>query len=275
LVPIDGSDAALRAVALSLTLAKLTAADLLFFHAADPAGGGADEIFARARAEAADANVDAACAYGQGPPVGAICDLLSAQRIDAIVMGARGTNRSPRFLGSTARGVLRRAVVPVFVLPAPAALPDRLFRAIEVGFDDSPAAAAALALVLDLATPSITRLIVARCVDLQAEQRVWSMTHEPRPMPLPNTRDANLAALAAAAERARRRGIEAEPILLAGSPAVRIVEMSRLHAVDLIALGACAPASSAIATDLAQAVICAALVPVVIVPAGEETARRR
>ncbi len=272
LVLTDGSAVATRAIAMSVRLARMTGATLLFFHCVDVNGADTARVLAHARAQAADAHVDASAAHGRGAPVDAILDVLAGEGFDAIVMGSHGHNDAHRLaLGSTAHGVLRRASIPVFVISVKAELADQsaiALRAVEVAFDDSEPAASALALALELATPRITRVIIARCIDLQAEQRAWVATHEPGPPPVPNVRDAQLAAIGAATDEARRRNFEAESFLLTGQPVVRLVEIARLHRVDLIAIGLHGRRAGdrTGVGSITRGVLRDALVPVVVVP---------
>lgn len=134
LVPIDGSEAALRAFAAGVRLARACAAELLALHAIPPrrsmiylaewaahyseqAIASASAYFARAQALAAAAQVPCRCHYAfGGAPYEAILQAIPRHRCDLVVMAARGRQASGGpGLGGTARKVALESGVPVLV----------------------------------------------------------------------------------------------------------------------------------------------------------------
>ena len=277
LVPVDGSDTSSRAVDFSIGLAKYSGAGLLFCHAVDTTGiiSGCANPYglldvepilealekqcaaylreAVARAEAAGVRADSA--HVAGSPVGAILALLQERPMDAIVMGTHGkTGISRFFLGSTAEGLVRRAGVPVFVVPPGARTPcsdGSPFAGIEVAFDGSDPAEAALELALDLANPGTTNLFVSYAVDPYLDER----------------KSAEVLTQGAVT-RARNAGIAAQATLSEGAPSRRLLELAATHGAQLIAIGSHGRSGidRVLLGSVAEAVLRGASVPVLVAP---------
>jgi nucleotide-binding universal stress UspA family protein len=140
LVPLDFSGASDAALRRALDLARRTGAEVHCLHVVpgfEPAFDGdfaalpADErafyqrVWAHAEAQL-DARLEKARAQGvllkrvlsYGLPSGVVLEYAAAQGVDLIVMGTHGRRGVRRFfLGSVAGEVLRRADVPVMVVP--------------------------------------------------------------------------------------------------------------------------------------------------------------
>lgn len=163
IVPLDGSDLAERAVPAAFTIAERADAGVLLVRAwtrprgagagsmADAAGGGSreeaaairylDEVAART---AAEQRGRALTVVLEGPAPGAICQHAAAVGAALIVMTAHGqTGPSHQWMGSTARGVIEHAGVPVLLhrTTGPGATGRRPpYRHVLVALDESPGA---------------------------------------------------------------------------------------------------------------------------------------
>jgi nucleotide-binding universal stress UspA family protein len=151
LVATDGSANGDRAVSYALALAHRHSSELLLCYAVNHAkavaecsvssGGGdllmplvedlddaAESILRDAAKRVTNDGVAAKTAMLDGPSAEAIVACANGRKVDAIVMGTQGKGGLERLLlGSTADGVLRRADVPVFVVPAAAREHDTAF----------------------------------------------------------------------------------------------------------------------------------------------------
>lgn len=265
LVPVDGSDSSNRAIDFAVALAKAKGgAEIIFCYSIDltPAlssssgpYGGVDDIapilaaleseshsfLSAAVARADGSGVSVTTRELAGPPVTAILDALEDHSFGAVVMGTHGRRGASRFfLGSTADGVLRRSLVPVFVLSESAATAsaagDALAR-IAVALDDSDPADAAFDYALELAEPGATRLVLAHAVDVRKIYGLAASQRYPLPAALAEAREAAAALMARAAARAKERGVEVEAVVLEGEPRESLLELVRTHGIGLIAIG--------------------------------------
>jgi nucleotide-binding universal stress UspA family protein len=140
IVPVDGSEPSNAAVTFALRMAGDDHASVTFAHAievtkiiamtsassigpsyaVDAARDAGKEILEEARAQAKDANIDAATELIEGDCVSALLALAQAKKADLIVVGSHGRSGLTRaLLGSVAEGVLRRSPIPVLVTHAP------------------------------------------------------------------------------------------------------------------------------------------------------------
>ncbi|TAM60291.1 universal stress protein [bacterium] len=144
LVPVDGGPPSEAAVRYALSLAQEERTTLVFCHVQVPVPGYVlDEplptgmnvespealawwsahVLERAQARAAQLGLNARTCSVRANPVRGILDVARAQGVDLIIMGTHGRHGAARaLLGSVTEEVLRRANVPVLILP-PAAPP--------------------------------------------------------------------------------------------------------------------------------------------------------
>jgi nucleotide-binding universal stress UspA family protein len=264
LVPVDGSDSSNRAIDFAVALAKAKGAEIIFCYSVDltPAllsssgpYSGVDTIapildalesdchsfLAAATARADGSGVAVATRELAGAATAAILEALEDHSFAAVVMGTHGRRGASRFfLGSTADGVLRRAVVPVFVVSETAATATGTgdpVAAIAVALDDSDPADAALDYALELAEPGTTRLVLTHAVDVRTIYGLAASQRYPLPAALAEARQAAAALIARAAARAKERGIEVESVVLEGEPRESLLDLVRTHGIGLLAIG--------------------------------------
>ncbi|HVA29436.1 MAG TPA: universal stress protein [Candidatus Baltobacteraceae bacterium] len=238
-VPVDGSAVSTHALDFAIERAKLQGAGLTVGFAVNRASVAAsvsspyayvdptpllDALEAEAVAvlDAAEARVKQAGLTSKratidGAPVPAILAFEKEQKPDAIVMGTHGRHGLERLvLGSTAEGVIRRAEVPVIVVP-PAASEGAIGH-ILVAVDGSPAAALALDFACELGRAERAKLTLCSVVEeAQTEARVREVLDE-------------------AHARAACAGCEATTTLLHGGAVEQIVSIARASA-DAIVMG--------------------------------------
>ena len=136
LVPVDGSGAALRALAQAVELARLTKGAIHLVHCHDEADlygklslyvprdkmellqkGHSDEILDRAAAELKDSGISPTREVLVGPPGPTIAACAEKSGCDAIVMGRHGkTALGELLLGSVAMKVLHASKLPVLLV---------------------------------------------------------------------------------------------------------------------------------------------------------------
>jgi nucleotide-binding universal stress UspA family protein len=132
LVPLDGSDRALQALPAAIELCRRFAARLFLLQIPLPQQDGAG---ARAFAEtylrdieirAQDEGVAATTTLvGEGTVVDEILDVARFHLVDAIVLSSHGRRGEDRpIVGHVTEAILRRALVPVLVVPGTAVLPN-------------------------------------------------------------------------------------------------------------------------------------------------------
>ena len=271
LVPVDGSETSNCAVDFSIGLAKYAGAEIVFCHAIDRTAPAFETPLGDALRRAEAAGVVAMPSIASGPPVAAIIENLLESGADAIVMGTHGRGDAHRsYLGSTAEGVLHRADVPVFIIPACAQnrhADGSAFDCIEVAFDDSEPAQAALQLAFDLAAPGTTSLLISHVVDI--EQRYnGGASNRLRPSGDSDEREAARSSIVEAADRANAIGITAKGVLLDGSPSRRVLQLARSLGADLIAIGSCGCQESErfLHASVTEEVLRRASMPVLVVP---------
>ncbi len=140
IVPVDGSEPSNAALSFALRMAIEDRASLTFVHAIEvtkiiamtsassigpsyaieAARDSGKEVLDEAKAQAANAKVDAAVELLEGDCVSSILELAQAKNADLIVVGSHGRSGISRaLLGSVAEGILRRSPIPVLVTHAP------------------------------------------------------------------------------------------------------------------------------------------------------------
>ena len=145
LVAVDGSDVSYRALDYAVEIADAAGADITIVHSVDPPVytesvaepvselGEADRLFVierieesedrgteileGAQAHATDRGIDASTALLYGDPVVTVADFAEENDFDGIVVGHHGASaRSEAIFGSTSKGLVTRARVPVTVV---------------------------------------------------------------------------------------------------------------------------------------------------------------
>lgn len=133
-VGVDGSDGAARAVSLTAELAEATGAEVVAVHAFEPLAliGKVEPPldFPKIKHETeamlrddwcrplADAGVGYRTVVVDADPIGALLDVVAAERGDLIVVGTRGLGKAKAMvLGSVAGKLPSRSPVPVTIVP--------------------------------------------------------------------------------------------------------------------------------------------------------------
>jgi len=122
LVAVDGSEPAAAAVRCAVAFAQTCGAEIAFAYVTEDDAAHqaqAQTTIARARHDAARANVRSNIAILAGRPDQAIVSAAEATHADLIVIGTHGrTGLTHLRLGSVAEAVIRSAPLPVMVIPA-------------------------------------------------------------------------------------------------------------------------------------------------------------
>lgn len=121
LVPVDLSPGGRRVGRHALDLARLMGSRVTLAHALTPGGNreAAIELLESLALSARRAPRLRLVEAGAAGIARAILDLANDEAADLIVIGARGEPSAPAELGSVAREVAARAVVPVQIVPRP------------------------------------------------------------------------------------------------------------------------------------------------------------
>jgi len=262
IVATDGSENGDRAVSFALALALRHGSEVEFCYAVDrvaaiaeccSANGGSDTIspllesldemahslLAKARDRAIAAGLTAATTIVlEGSAPGAIVEHQQASGADAIVIGTKGKRGLERFvMGSTADGVLRRAQVPVFVVPrevgGTSATSDKLL----VAVDDSDPSDAATAFAITLAKAERSRLVFCGVADTKdLESRDALLAFDPTPLLL-EFRDSVENLVTNAADRARASDVVCEWLVVEGEPDAVIPKIAAAQEARAIVIG--------------------------------------
>jgi nucleotide-binding universal stress UspA family protein len=192
---------------------------------------------ARERARAAGVVATAEVLYGRS--VRAIITCANGHDFAAVVLGTAGISGIERFFeGSTADGVLRRSVMPVFIVPPAAQGVAPSFARILVAADDSDPSDAAVAFAMDFAAAARAQLIIASVAEtkrlmLSAEYFAF----DPK-VTLNEIHTASQSLVDVASDRASDRGIPNERYVIDGADAAEsILTLAREKRADLIVLG--------------------------------------
>ena len=133
LLPVDGSEHAIRATAYALKMADLMGARVLllychrpfpvklgepyFQHAIDKIMLEANTLMEPFQSILAEKKVDHTDLILEGPPGGKICDIARIENCEMIIMGSRGrSDLKGLLLGSVAHRVLQQSPCPVLVV---------------------------------------------------------------------------------------------------------------------------------------------------------------
>jgi nucleotide-binding universal stress UspA family protein len=261
IVATDGSENGDRAVAFAVTLALQHESTLEICYALDrgaaiaeccspysntnaiePLVTSLDEmagaILAKAKDLATAAGLRATTCVIDGSPVSAIVEREKSHGCDAIVIGTQGKRGVARaILGSTADGVLRRAEVPVFVIPPTNGAPVAPLASLFVAVDDSDPSDAAVDFAIAFARVQKAQLIFCGVADTEyLRSNAAAYAFEPGPM-LAEMHEAVMTTVTAAADRAREGGLRCEAIVVDGSPASVIPTIAESHHARAIVIG--------------------------------------
>jgi len=252
-VAIDGSPAASQAAALGIRLAKPFAAEVVFVHAIDYAtaaneyGGGVldamtehgEQILREAKEKAVRGEVAARGSILEGRAEYAVVRYAGEIRADAIVVGTRGAVADRYFVGSTAEGILRLAVVPVFVAHEAPISAESKFEKIVVAIDNSDPSDAAIKFATELASSEVSRLSFCHVVDddtLYEEAADYGGATYPV---LHEWLDEAAILSACAAQQAEGIGVRSvETCVLTGNPTNEVLNFAADEHADLIVVGA-------------------------------------
>lgn len=249
LVPTDGSDHARRAAEHGLRLARAFGATVHAVGAVDAraaaeaTGGGdgpvLDRLTAEARASvgaiksmAGDAPVETAVLDGE--PSEAILEYVAANGIDLLAMGTHGRTGVSRYIaGSVTERVLRRTTVPV-VTVRPTERHIGSYDELLVPTDGSEPAAAAVDHGLAVAERFDARVHALTVVDT-GETGFSPELVTPGEL-MEHLEAEGRAATAAAAERARERGLTAVTAVREGLAAEQLLAYADEEGIDLVAM---------------------------------------
>lgn len=261
LIATDGSDNAERALEYGIALGRRHESELVLCSAVDRAGSIAEcstsnsgfefgmtlatslednaaAILASAEKRVAVAGLPVTSVVVDGRFAHAIVACAIDHNVDAIVLGSQGKTGLDRFfLGSTAEDVLRRADVPVFVVPRDVQDVAATLERIVVGVDDSDPGDAASAFAIDLARSSAATLIFCGVVEKTSLlENAATLGYETASM-ANEVRDVVEGLLLAHMERARALGIGSESVLDEGAPIDRILSVAHTREAALIVVG--------------------------------------
>ena len=265
LVAIDGSPTAEEALAFAIGVSGCYGSELIVCTAIDRAAAiaaasapdgvfpstelvleeyenAATSLLTGAASRAAAAGVRASTMLLDGRPGGAVVACAKEREARAIVIGTRGKRGLEHMiLGSTAEGVLRMSDVPVFVVrgapPEPRRAEASIFSSVLIAVDDSDASSAAQSLALDLAATAKSRLVFCHVVetnDLLGTTETFG--YDPRPYFEEMHRHA-ATLTAACTQAAKKRGVDADTVVVEGTAASELFEAAVARKADLIAVG--------------------------------------
>jgi nucleotide-binding universal stress UspA family protein len=183
-------------------------------------------IVVNAETRATSAGVRAATSVVDGRTAEAIVERAKAERVDAIVIGTKAKRGLERMLsGSTADGVLRRANVPVFVVPPDGGEPASALARLLVAIDESDPSEAATAFAISFAAAGRSRLIFC------------GVAHGARAPKLEEARESIQTLLSNATERARECDVRCEWVIVDGAPESMLPSIARSERAGAIVMG--------------------------------------
>jgi nucleotide-binding universal stress UspA family protein len=246
LVPVDGSDAAKRAVGYGALLAEAYGAELGLLHvlARGESGAGEDRERGEAVLAGAEALVDGRVPVDtrllEGVPHRAVVDHVADSDVDLVVMGRRGrAGLGEGLLGSVTERVLVGVDVPVVVVPEddPGAVPDGLSTVL-LPTDGSENAEAASEHAVDLVSRFGAALHVVNVVDVQSAGGLFSaggVTEEF--VDRLDRAGAEAVERMVAAVGAADPDLDPTTAVVHGTPHEGIRDYAVEHGVDLVAMG--------------------------------------
>ncbi len=282
-VAIDRSRPATQAVELAMRLARTHQSELLFVYAVDysllseecdrtvvdAVTRNGNEMLRRTKAHASDAGVPSRTALLEGRADYAVARYAEEIAADAIVVGTRGPAASKRFfLGSTAQGILRLALAPVFIVHDAPLPPGAAFKRIVVAIDNSDPSDAAVELGTRLAEEDGSRLAFCHVVD---EDTLYEEAANFGGATYPVLREwLDEAAILSrsAADQAGGIGVRSvETSVLTGNPVTEILNFAASQLADLIVIGAHGRRGlrHLLIGSVAQAVVRRSTIPVLVV----------
>ena len=293
LVAIDGAGTGRRIVSFAIALARRHGSEVVLCNAVDHAtaigevsssGAGPDlvgpllqelddnaaSILAEAERRVADAGLVATTVTLDGRSGDVIVACANECHADAIVMGTAGKRGLTRFFrGSTAAEVLRRADLPIFVVPPGASDAPSNFWRMLVAIDDSDPSDAAAAFGLDLAAADDAQLIFAGVCETSAVlDNVANSEQDPTPL-IGELLAVTTALVDAHVERARHGKLTAEGFVAQGNPAEEILKIGEANHAELIVVGTHGRRGlrRLFVGSVAESVVCRSTVPVVVIRA--------
>ncbi len=295
IVALDGSECAMHALQLALSLAKAEGSNVTVCSVADPSPvyGTAgpptlieDELAAiHAHAEhVVDDALEKARAAGittegivlSGEPVYEIVSYATKTRAEAIVVGTHGRSGFRRFfIGSIAEGVLRSAAVPVLTVRAQAQLeilpPKGGLIKILVPVDGSECSLQALDIAADFAGSLNAEIIVCHVVDLAKAARLSGGQAQLVQGFLEELQSEGKTILAAALARAGER-VTASSRIAEGIPVDEIERLAADIRPSFIVIGSHRRTgiSRLMMGSVAEGVVRGAPIPVMVVPSKQK-----
>jgi nucleotide-binding universal stress UspA family protein len=294
LVPLDGSSVAERALPFAQTLAKATGARLLLVRAAllepssdETALASQAQAMTEARSYLADivsrlsptTGVETAVLYGEA--AAAVQAVITSRKVDLVVMSSHGHSGLGRWvIGTVTDRLLRRADVPVLVIPAACATvwpTSRAFRVL-VPLDGSALAEEALGPAVDVARALGAEILLLRVIDPVQAVSVgpsWYLSTAPEPT---STLQEAQHYLERTSARLQSAGVTVAVRSAIGTPGLVIAAAAREQHAQLIAMtphGAAGP-SRLMLGRAATSILQHAGVPVLLVrPSATREAQPR
>jgi nucleotide-binding universal stress UspA family protein len=192
-----------------------------------------------------------------GQTAEALARAVASEDVVALIIGARGAAIGKRPAGSTALGVITLGQRPVVVVPPDAPIMNRAIESVLVPLDGTPASAAALSEIVELAHNAALRIVVAHVQSAKSlpafsdhlphEVRAWSEEFIARYCP---------GAADAALE------------LRVGEPQEQVLDVLRESGCDLVALAWSQDLTRGRAAVVRQ-LLSESPVPVFLTPAGD------
>lgn len=292
-VGVDGSHAARYALRWASRLARLLDDDITAVHAVGLLEHmGADLVLSHPHLDSlrkvverewcrplARAGLAHRVEVVESPAVDALLGAAAERPTDLIVVGTRGLGlAAEQALGSTALQLLRRADIPVLVVPGDqdGHGPSVEVRRLTVGFDGSDDAVAALQWAADLASLAGASCEVAIAVEDSPVFPLGPATADTSAL-----QEETPARLRARAEEAceplRRHGVSYRVTVRRGPPAPSLVDVAADGRADLLVVGTSGegPAGDPLVGNVSRVVARYAGRPVVVVPAPPSPDVRR
>lgn len=236
-----------------MRLARTHESELLFVHAVDyslfadegehdildAVTRNGNEILRQAKEHAANAGVPSRTALLEGRADVAVTRYAEEIAADAIVVGTRGPSASERFfLGSTAEGILRLAIAPVFIVHDVPLSPSATFKRIVVAIDNSDPADAAIDLGTRLAVMDGSFLRFCHVVDEDTlYEEAANFGGATYPVLHEWLDEAAILSRSAAGQAEGVGVVGVETSVLTGNPVSEILNCASHQSADLVVIG--------------------------------------